>query len=165
MVILKYFCGQKNSEREQWVSTFSVVRAWISEPQQVQISEWSSAICIFHGPRPHLTELCERKAASRTHLMRRFSVLGEGEEEGWNALGRSNSHPSMFLVVLRDGLEKHSSYHCTAVLGRNPILLSVTLRKDTGFFPKKCSEEKHALLVHFTERTVTCLAPCHASGS
>ena len=67
------------------------------------------------GFRVRRMEKGSRKSAAHTVEQTRapasqyaVETAGEGEEEGWNVPGRSSSQPSLFLVVLRDDLEKHS---------------------------------------------------------
>lgn len=66
------------------------------------------------------------------------------------------------MVAVSDDLEKPSYHHCTVILGRNPILLNVTLKRALGFFPPgKWGKEGHVLLVHLAAGAVWFNAMLH----
>lgn len=54
-----------------------------------------------------------------------------------------------------DDLERPGYYHYAVILGRNPILLFVTLKRTLGFFlPEKWGKKGCVLLVHSAAGTV-----------
>lgn len=128
----------------------------------VQESVYYSQLTDADYPNPHrLLHFSELRLVPRTQLTQCFSILGVGGRVAKCSQGEQVPIPH--LCGGSDDLEKHGYHHCAVILGRNPILLFVTL-KNTGFFSAwKVGKEGMCTFCPLSSRDCTCLVQRHAS--